>query len=217
MRQGHRSHVAEREAPTSDAVIVFFPCVETSRVAVTQARSRLRRALGRKTREAAALRQAAEIAATASPMVDPLQQILEVALAVLPGDQLVLLHASADRMESVIVAAAGTAHTWRWLRAPLRPGIAARAIQSGEAQMISETVGYRDGSTGQLMGSVLVVPVILRGGVFGVLETADEQRRLTRQHVTLLRAFAVQCAIVIDDARGGIGEITPNRTERTES
>jgi GAF domain-containing protein len=48
------------------------------------------------------------------------------------------------------------------------------------------------------------VPVILRGGVFGVLETADEQRRFTGQHVTLLEAFAVQCAVAIDNAQGGI-------------
>lgn len=207
--------MAERDASKSDAVTVFFPCVETSRVVVTRARSRLLRALSRKTPEGAALRQAAEIAATATPNVDPLQQILEVALPVLPGDHLVLLHASEDRMESVIVAAAGTAHVWRWLRAPLRPGIVARAVETGEAQLVSETVGHRDGSTGRLMGSVLVVPVILRRGVFGVLETTDEQRRFTRQHVTLLRAFAVQCAIVIDDARGGIREFTSNRTERT--
>jgi len=203
MRHGHRSHVAERDAQTSDAVTVFFPCVEASRMALAQARSGLRRALCRKTREAAALRQAGKIAAAATPNVDALQRILEVALPVLPADHLVLLHASADRMESVIVAAAGTAHVWRWLRAPLRPGIAARAIETREAQLVTDAVGNPDGSTGRLMRSVLVVPVILRGGVFGVLETGDEQRRFTRRHVELLRAFAVQCAIAIDDARSG--------------
>jgi GAF domain-containing protein len=204
MRHGERSHVAERDAPTSDDVTVSFPCIETSRMALARARSRLRRALGRKTREAAALRRAAEIAATATPSVDAVQQILEVALPVLPADHIVLLHASADQMESVIVAAAGTAHVWRWLRAPLRPGIAARAIETGEAQLVSDAVVHRGGPTGRLMCSVLVVPVILRGGVFGVLETADEQRRFTGQHVTLLEAFAVQCAVAIDNAQGGI-------------
>ena len=183
---------------------------------LARARSRLRRALGRTTREAAALRQAAAIAATATPSVDAVQRILEVALPVLPADHLVLLHASADRMESVIVAAAGTAHVWRWLRGPLRPGIAARAIETGEAQLVSDAVGHPDGSTGRSMRSILVVPVIVRGGVFGVLETADEQRRFTRQHVTLLRAVAVQCAIAIDNARGAIHEFTSNPTGRTK-
>ena len=206
--------MAESDAPTSDDVTVLFRCVETSRIVLGRARSRLRRALGRKTREAAALRQAAEIAATATPSVDAVQRILEVALPALPADHLVLLHTSTDRMESVIVAAAGTAHVWRWLRGPLRPGIAARAIETGEAQLVSDAVGHQDGSTGRLMRSVLVVPVILRGGVFGVLETADERRRLTREHVTLLRAFAVQCAIAIDNAGGGIHEFTPNPTGR---
>ena len=138
-------------------------------------------------RETAALRRAAAIAASATPYVDPLQRILELALPVLPADHLVLLHASTDRMESVVLAAAGTAHVWRWLRAPLERGIAARAIETREAQ---------------LTGSVLVVPVIVHDTVFGVLETADERRRFTRRHVALLRAFADQCAIAIDNARG---------------
>ena len=201
MRQGHRSHVAERDAPLSDAITVF-PCVESSRPVLVRARSRLLRALGRKTREASALRQAGEIAATATASVDPLQRILEFALPLFPADHLVLLDASTDGMESVIVAAAGTANVWRWLRAPLRPGIAARAIETGEAQLVSDAVGHPDGPTGRSMRSVLVVPVILRGTVIGVLETADERRRFTARHVALLRQFADQCAIAIDTARG---------------
>ena len=168
---------------------MFFPCVETSQGLLAHARSRLLQAFGRETLEAAALRQAAEIAGTATLIVDPLQRILEVALPVLPVDHLALLYVSTDRSECVIVAAAGAADVWRWRRAPLRAGIAARAIETGEAQLVSD--------------AVLVVPVILRGSVFGVLETTDERRRFTPRHVTLLRVFADQCAIAIDNTRGG--------------
>ena len=197
--------MAERSGPRADAITVFFPCVESSRLVLARARSSLWRAFGRETREAAALRQAAEIAATAPASVDPLQRILEIALPLLPTDHLVLLHASTERMESVILAAAGTAHVWRWLRAPLRPSLATRVIETREAQLVSDAVGHLDGSTGKLMCSVLVVPVIVRGSVFGVLETADERRRFTRRDLTLLRAFADQCAIAIDNIRGDRG------------
>lgn len=155
----------------------------------------------RRFREAAALRQAAAIAALASPSVDPLQRILEVALPVLPADHLVLLRASSDRRESVILAAAGTARVWRWLRAPLGRGIAARAIETGEAQLVPDAAGEADASTQKLTGSILVVPVLLHGSVFGVLVTADERRRLTRRHASVLRAFADQCALAIDPGR----------------
>jgi len=66
----------------------------------------------------------------ATPTFDPLQRILEAALPALPSDHLVLLHVSIDRTESLILAAAGTARVWRWLRAPLGRGIAARAIET---------------------------------------------------------------------------------------
>jgi GAF domain-containing protein len=169
---------------------------------LAQARSGLLRALRREAGESAALRRAAAIAASATPLVDPLQRILEVALPVLPADHVVLLHASTDRTESVILAAAGTAHVWRWLRAPLKPGVAARAIETGAAQFVSEVIGDA-ASAGSSMRSVLVVPVILRGTVFGVIEITDESGRLQRRHVTLLRAFANQCAIAIDNLRTG--------------
>ena len=150
---------------------------------------------------AAALRDVGAIAASATPISDPLQQILEAALPVLPSDHLVLLHVSIDRSESVIVAAAGSARVWRWLRAPLGRGIAARAIETGEVQIGSEAVGAPDTAAGPSHLGV-VVPVILQGRVFGVLATADESGRFTKQHAALLRAFAEQCAIAIDNTRG---------------
>jgi GAF domain-containing protein len=176
--------VTELYAPKSDAVLVFIPCVES----------------WRRTREAAALQKGAAIAASAARVVDPLQRILEAALPVLPADHLVLLRASTDRMECVIVAAAGTAHVWRGLRVPLGRGTAARVIESGEAQL-SHAAADPDASTELVARSDLVVPVILHGRVFGVLSTADERRRLTPRHVTLLRKFADQCALAINNAR----------------
>lgn len=193
--------MAERRTSTSDPIIVFSPRVGTCRLLLAQARSGLLRALCREASESAALRRAAAIAASATPLVDPLQRILEVALPVLPADHVVLLHASTDRTESVILAAAGTADVWRWLRAPLKPGLAARAIETGEPQFVSDVIGDGARSAGSSMRSVLVVPVILRSTVFGVLEITDEHGRLTRRHVTLLRAFADQCAIAIDNLR----------------
>jgi GAF domain-containing protein len=159
------------------------------------------RAVRRETREAAALREVTAIAASATPISDPLQRILEAALPVVPSDHLVLLHVSSDRSESVIVAAAGTARVWRWLRAPLGRGIAARAIETREVQRSSDAVGAAAAAGGPSRSGV-VVPVILQGGVFGLLATADESSRLTERHVALLRAFADQCAIAIDNARG---------------
>jgi GAF domain-containing protein len=189
---GPSSHATDPGAPTTDALLVSCGDVET----------------GREASEAAALRRAAAIAASATPMVDPLQGILELALPMLPTDHLVLLRASTDRMESVIVAAAGTARVWRWLRAPLGRGIASRVIETGEAQLVSAVAGDPDVSTGQLTRSVLVVPVILHGSVLGVLMTADERRRFTRRHLTLLGAFADQCAIAISRWTGptAVGE-----------
>ena len=189
--------MTERGPPTTDAFLVFCGSVETSRPLLALARSRLLRAVRRRAREAGALRQAAAIAASATPTVDPLQRILELALSALPTDHLVLLRASSERKESVIVAAAGTAHVWRWLRTPLGRGIAAHVMRTGEAQLVSEAARDPDVSTAQLTGSVLVVPVIVHGRVFGVLTTADERLGLTRRHLILLRAFAHQCAIAI--------------------
>jgi GAF domain-containing protein len=155
----------------------------------------------RRSREAAALRQAAAIAASATPSVDPLQRILEVALSVLPADHLVLLRASTDRAETVILAAAGTATIWRWLRAPIGRGIVARAIETGEPQLVTDAAGDADASTGQVTRSILCVPVVVHGSVFGVLVTADERRRFTRRHAVLLRGFADHCAVAIDPGR----------------
>ena len=109
-------------------------------------------------------------------------------------------------MESVIVAAAGTARVWRGLRVPLGRGIARRAIETGEAQL-SHATADPDVSTELAARSGLVVPVILHGRVFGVLATADERRRFTPRHMTLLRKFADQCALAINNARAdrGIG------------
>lgn len=153
-------------------------------------------------REAGALRQAAAIAASASPISDPLQRILEAALPVLPSDHLVLVHVSTDRTQSLIVAAAGTARIWRWVRGPLGRGLAARAVETGKAQLASdvEAVDTEETSTGPLRSGV-AVPVTLHGNVFGVLATADDRRRFTRRHVNLLRAFADHCATAIDKAR----------------
>ena len=155
----------------------------------------------REPRETAALREVAAIAASATPISDPLQRILEAALPVLPSDHLVLVHVSIDRSESVILAAAGTASVWRWLRGPLGRGIAARAIETREVQVASGAVGAPDTAAG-LSRLDIVVPVIHQGGVFGGLATADESRRFTKRHVALLRAFADQCAIGIDNAWG---------------
>jgi GAF domain-containing protein len=180
--------VTERCAAISDAVLALFPCVESCR----------------RIREAAALRKAAAIAASSARVVDPLQRILHAALTVLPADHLVLLRASTYRMECVIVAAVGTASVWRGLRVPLGRGIAARAIETGEAQ-ISQAAADPDASTELVARWGLVVPVILHGRVFGVLATADERRRLTPRHVTLLRKLAEQCALAINNARADSG------------
>jgi GAF domain-containing protein len=161
-------------------------------------------AVRREARETAALREVAAIAASATPTSDPLQRILEAAIAALPSDHLVLVHVSMDRTESVIVAGAGSARVWRWLRAPLGRGIAARAIETGELQFGSEAVGAPETAAGPSHLGV-VVPVILRAGVFGVLATADESRRFTKEHAALLRALAEQCAIAIDNIRGRSG------------
>jgi GAF domain-containing protein len=155
-------------------------------------------------RETAALRDATAVAESATPLLDPLQRILELALPVLPADHLVLLRVSMDRTETVILAAAGTARIWRGLRAPLGPGIVARAIETRETQLVADDGGEPDAPTGQPARSVLVVPMILDGRVFGVLETAHEQpRRFTQRHAKLLAAFAGQCAIAIVKAREG--------------
>jgi len=169
---------------------LLFPCVEFCR----------------RIREAAALRKAAAIAASAARVGDPLQRILEAALTVLPADHLVLLRRSTDRMACVIVAAVGTAHVWRGLRVPLGRGIAARAIETGEAQL-SHAAADPDASTELVARWGLVVPVILHGRVFGVLATADERRGLTARHVALLRKFAEQCALAINNvsADRGVG------------
>ncbi|HEX9140811.1 MAG TPA: GAF domain-containing protein, partial [Gaiellaceae bacterium] len=162
--------------------------------------SALRSALRGETRDAAALREAAAIAASAIPFVDPLQRILELALPVLPTDHVVLLGASADRTKAVILAAAGTARMWRWLRAPIAQGIVARAIETGETQLVAGDADNAYAPAGA--GSALVAPVILDGRVLGVLETADERQHVfTQRHAMLLRAFADQCAIALDNAR----------------
>jgi GAF domain-containing protein len=192
--------VTERASPTHDSFVVFFSCLGTWRLRLARARSLLP-VIRRETRETAALREVAAIAASATPTSDPLQRILEAALPALPSGYLVLLHVSIDRSESVIVAAAGTAHIWRWLRAPLGRGLAARAIDTREVQVGSDAVGAPDTAAGPSRLDV-VVPVILQGGVFGVLTTADEGRRFTERHVALLRAFADQCAIGIDNNWG---------------
>ncbi|HJW50311.1 MAG TPA: GAF domain-containing protein [Candidatus Limnocylindria bacterium] len=181
-------------------ILVFFPCIGTWRLLLGQGRSTVLRALGHESREDAALRQAAAIAASATPISDPLQRILEAALPVLPADHLVLVHVSTDRTESLILAAAGTARVWRWMRAPLGRGIASRAVESGKAQLASEAVATEETSTGPFRSGV-AVPVILHGSVFGVLATADERRVFTRRHVNLLRAFADHCATAIDSPR----------------
>jgi GAF domain-containing protein len=155
----------------------------------------------RETRGTAAFREVAAIAESATPISDPLQRILEAALPALPSDHLVLLHVSIDRSESLILAAAGTARVWRWLRAPLGRGLAARAIETGEVQVGSDAVGAPDTAPGRSRFDI-VVPVILQGGVFGVLTTADQTRQFTERHVALLQAFADQCAIAIDNAWG---------------
>lgn len=196
----HHSHVTERRSARRDASCVFFSRLGTWRLLLARARS-LPRAVRRETREAAALREATAIAASATPISDSLQRILEAALPVLPSDHLVLLHVSIERSESVIVAAAGSARVWRWLRAPLGRGIAARAIETREVQMGSDAVGAPDTAAGPSHLGV-VVPVIFQGGVFGVLATADESRRFTKRHVAVLRALADQCAIAIDNTRG---------------
>ena len=167
---------------------------------LARARSLLR-AVRFETRETAALREARAIAASATPISDPLQRIVEAALPLLPSDHLVLVHVTSDRTESLILAAAGTARVWRWLRAPLGRGIAARAIETREVQVGSYAAGAADTAVGASHFGV-VVPVIVPGGVFGVLTTADESRRFTERHVALLRAFADQCAIAIENARG---------------
>ena len=177
---------------------MFFPFLQTWHVLLWQFRSALLRALGHETREDAALRQTAEIAASAVPISDPLQLILDLALAVLPADHLVLVQVSSDGTESVIVAAAGTARVWRWARGPLGRGIASRAIETGEAQLASEAVGVDESSAGPLRSGV-AVPVTVHGLVFGVLSTADERRRFTKRHIDLLRAFADHCAIAIEN------------------
>ena len=59
----------------------------------------------------------------------------------------------------------------------------------------ARTILYREGD------APMVVLVVHGAGVFGVLATADERRRLTRRHLTFLRAFADQCTIAIDNAR----------------
>jgi GAF domain-containing protein len=192
--------VTVRAPAIRDAFVVFPSCLWTWRRLLARAQSLLP-VSRRETRETAALREVAAIAASATPMSDPLQRILEAALPALPSDHLVLLHVSTDRSNSLIVAAAGTARVWRWLRAPLGRGIAARAIETREVQVGSEAVGAPDTAAGPSHLGV-VVPVILRGGVFGVLTTADESRRFTERHVALLRAFADQCAIAIDNAWG---------------
>lgn len=181
-------------------IVVLVPCFRTWRLLLAQGRSAVLRALGHETLEDAALRQAAAIAASATAISDPVQRILEAALPVLPADHLVLVHVSTDRTESLILAAAGTAHVWRWMRAPLGRGIASRAVETGNAQLASEAVDTEETSTGPFRSGV-VVPVILRGSVFGVLATADERRLFTKRHVNLLRAFADHCATAIDYGR----------------
>ena len=179
---------------------MFFPFLETWHLLLWQVRSAVLRALGHETREDAALRQTAEIAASATQNSDPLQVILDLALAVLPSDHLVLVQVSSDRTESVIVAAAGKARVWRWTRGPLGRGIASRAIETGEAQLASEAVGLDKTPAGPLRSSV-AVPVTVHGLVYGVLSTADEQRRFTKRHINLLREFADHCATAIDNAQ----------------
>jgi GAF domain-containing protein len=179
---------------------MFFSRLGTWLLLPARARSLLR-AVRSETREAAALREATAIAASATPISDSLQRILEATLPVLPSDHLVLLHVSSDLTESVVLAATGTAHVWRWLRAPLGRGIVARAIETRDVQIASYAAGAADTAVGASHLGV-VVPVIVQGGVFGVLTTADESRRFTERHVALLRALADQCAIAIDNARG---------------
>jgi GAF domain-containing protein len=186
---GITSRATERDAQTTDASLVLFALLCRPR---------------QHAREAAALRDAVAVAASATPYVDPLQRILELALPVLPADHLVLLRVSIERSESVILAAAGTARIWRGLRAPLGPGAVARAIDSSETQLIADDASGPNAPTGRSTRSVLVAPVILEGRVFGVLETAHEQpRRFTQRHADLLAAFAGQCAIAIVNAREG--------------
>ena len=180
--------------------MVFLSCPRTWPHLLARARSLLP-VIRRETCETAALREVTAIAASATPISDPLQRILEAALPLLPSDLLVLLHVSIDQSESVVVAAAGTARVWRWLRAPLGRGLATRAIETREVQVGAYAVGAPDTAAGASRLGV-VVPVILQGSVFGVLTTADESRRFTERDVALLQAFADQCAIAIDNAWG---------------
>ena len=182
---------------------MVVPCIDTWRGVLEQARSAVLEAFGRETREAAALRQAAEIA-DSPPITDPLQRILEAALPVVPSDHLVLLQVSSDRTEFVILAAAGTARVWRWVRGPLGRGVASRAVETGQAQLASEETDAEETSVGPVRSGI-AVPVMLRGTVYGVIATADERRRFTKRHVNLLRAFADHCATAIDDGRTGKG------------
>ena len=191
--------MTEHDEQTTEPVVVLLLCLQTWHRLTFEIRSAVLRALGHETREDAALRQTAEIAASATPLSDPLQVILDVALPVLPSDHLVLVQVSFDRTESVIIAAAGTARVWRWARGPLGRGIASRAIETGEAQLASEAVGTDETSAGPLRSGV-VVPVTVHGHVYGVLAAADDRRRFARRHLKLLRAFADHCATAIDNA-----------------
>ena len=170
----NRAHVTEHAPLEPHAVHVPLRCPLRPR--------------GPASRDAAALREAAAIASSATPINDPLQRILEVARPLVPSDHLVLLRVSPDRT-AVIVAAVGTAAVWRWLRAPVGESVVARVIDTGEPQSSP---------------AVIVVPVILDGATIGVLETADEHgRRLTDRHVAVLREVADQCAIALTTARTG--------------
>ena len=123
------------------------------------------------------------------------------------------------RIEFVILAAAGSARVWRWLRGRLGQGIASRAVETGETQLVPdaldaetpEAVGTGETSTGPFRSGI-AVPVILHGTVFGVLATAHDRQPFTGRHVHLLRAFADHCATAIDNGRTGkSSQITAGR------
>ena len=202
----HHSHVTERrfaQAGTLSWVVLSRPGRGDS------ARARSVTAARRPSREprGGGAPRARAIAGKATPISDPLQRItrsraagaaIESSRAVAGGER---PHRGDGR------GCVGTARVWRWLRAPLGRGIAARAIETREVQVGSYAAGAADTAVGASHLGV-VVPVIVQGGVFGVLTTADESRRFTERHIALLRAFADQCAIAIDKAgvrwsRGG--------------
>jgi GAF domain-containing protein len=140
------------------------------------------------------------IAASARPFGDPLQLILEIAFRVSPADHIVLMQAFAEPAEVVILAAAGSASAWRFLRAPLAPGLVVRAIETRETQLGADPT---NAPVTPAVVRHLVVPLILDDRVFGVLQATEGPRARFRRHdAKLLRAFGDECLIAIRTASG---------------